>query len=80
MWLLANLCQAADSRLVCIDTWGGAEQYTEADSRARSSPSQRRSLSALTPKAPKLMQGLYDVAGLGLGSACTQRPQCREAF
>ena len=35
MWLLSNLCKAADSRLVCIDTWGGAEQYTKADSQAR---------------------------------------------
>ncbi len=35
VWLLTNLCQAADSLLVCIDTWGGAEQYTRADSQAR---------------------------------------------
>ena len=38
VWLLTNLCQAADSRLVCIDTWGGAEQYGSKNSQARSMP------------------------------------------
>ena len=33
MWLLANLCQAPDSRLVCIDTWAGAEQYSNTDAQ-----------------------------------------------
>ncbi len=31
MWLLENLCQAAGSRLVCIDTWVGAQQYNSSD-------------------------------------------------
>ena len=31
VWLLENLCQAADSRLVCIDTWAGAQQYSGSD-------------------------------------------------
>lgn len=26
-WLLENVCCSPESRLVCIDTWAGAQQY-----------------------------------------------------
>ena len=50
MWLLTNLCQAADSRLVCIDTWDGAEQYSKADCQARLTAMQPGTLGAAMNK------------------------------